>query len=106
MKSRVLLGLACVSMMMAACDLQKNDAQNAEAKVTGTSTDDQKFAYMLGVQFGMQNFKMLPLQMGEELDEDVVVQGVLDAMKAEKDTTSTILRSCAEIVRETSERAR
>lgn len=86
MKSRVLLGLACVSMMMAACDLQKNDAQNAEAKVTGTSTDDQKFAYMLGVQFGMQNFKMLPLQMGEELDEDVVVQGVLDATKAEKDT--------------------
>ena len=85
MKSKVLLGLACVSMMMAACDLQKNSATE-EAKISGTSTDDQKFAFMLGAQFGLQNFKMIPLQMGEELDEDAVVQGIVDATKAEKDT--------------------
>ena len=85
MKSKVLLGLACVSMMMAACDLQKNSAAE-EAKISGTSTDDQKFAFMLGAQFGLQNFKMIPLQMGEELDEDAVVQGIVDATKAEKDT--------------------
>ena len=83
MKSKVLLGLACVSMMMAACDLQKNDAKEV-AKISGASSDDQKFAYMLGVQFGMQNFSMLPRQMGEEIDEDVLVQGVLDAFKADK----------------------
>ena len=71
MKSKVLLGLACVSMMMAACDLLKNDAKS-EAKISGTSTDDQKFAYMLGAQFALQNFKMIPLQMGEELDEDAL----------------------------------
>ena len=58
MKSKVLLGLACVSMMMAACGLQNNDAKEV-AKISGASSDDQKFAYMLGVQFGMQNFSML-----------------------------------------------
>ena len=85
MKSKVLLGLASLSMMMAACGLQNNDSKDA-AKISGTSTDDQKFAYMLGAQFGLQNFKMIPLQMGEELDEDVVIQGVLDGFKADNDT--------------------
>ena len=86
MKSKVVLGLASLSLMMAACDLQKNDVQTAEAKVSGTSTDDQKFAYMLGAQFGLQNFKMIPLQRGEELDEDALIQGVMDGAKADKDT--------------------
>lgn len=86
MKSKVLLGLACVSMMMAACDLLKNDAKS-EAKISGTSTDDQKFAYMLGAQFALQNFKMIPLQMGEELDEDALVQGIVDGYKSDKDSS-------------------
>ena len=86
MKSKVLLGLASLSLMMAACDLQKNVAKE-EAKISGTSTDDQKFAYMLGAQFGLQNFKMVPLQMGEELDEDALVQGIVDGYKLEKDTS-------------------
>ena len=86
MKSKVLLGLASLSLMMAACDLQKNVAKE-EAKISGTSTDDQKFAYMLGAQFGLQNFKMVPLQMGEELDEDALVQGIVDGFKLEKDTS-------------------
>ena len=87
MKSKVVLGLVSLSMMMAACDLQKNEATKAEVKVTGTSTDDQKFAYMLGAQFALQNFKMIPLQMGEELNEDAVIQGVVDGYKADKDTS-------------------
>ena len=85
MKSKVLLGLASVSLMFSACDLLKS-SQPAKT-ITQTSADDEKFAYMLGVQFGGQNFKVVPLQMGEELDEDVLVQGVLDAFKAEKDST-------------------
>jgi len=85
MKSKVLLGLASLSLMFAACDLQKS-TQSAKA-ITPNSTDDQKFAYMLGSQFGMQNFKVIPPQMGEELDEDVLVQGVVDSDKASKDST-------------------
>jgi len=84
MKSKVLFGLASVAMMLAACDMQ--GGAQSEAKITPNSTDDQKFAYMLGAQFGLHNFKMIPLQMGEELDEDAVVQGVRDAYKSEKDT--------------------
>ena len=84
MKSKVLFGLASVAMMLAACDMQ--GGAQSEAKITPNSTDDQKFAYMLGAQFGLHNFKMIPLQMGEELDEDAVVQGIRDAYKSEKDT--------------------
>ena len=85
MKSKVLLGLVSISMLMTACDLMKNEAKET-AKISGTSTDDQKFAYMLGAQFSLQNFKMIPLQMGEELDEDALVQGIVDGYKADKDT--------------------
>ena len=79
MKSKVLLGLASAALMLTACDLQKEAA--AAKAITPNSTDDQKFAYMLGVQFGLQNFKMIPLQMGEELNEDAVVQGIVDGFK-------------------------
>ena len=88
MKSKVLFGLASMSLMLAACDLQKS-AQPAKA-ISPNSTDDQKFAYMLGAQFGGQNFKVIPPQMGEELDEDVLVQGILDAVKAEKDSSAKL----------------
>ena len=85
MKSKVLLGLASAALMLTACDLQKEAA--AAKAITPNSTDDQKFAYMLGVQFGLQNFKMIPLQMGEELNEDAVVQGIVDGFKLDKDTS-------------------
>lgn len=84
MKSKVLLGLASAALLMAACDMQK--PVKGPAAITPNSTDDEKFAYMLGAQFGGQNFTMIPRQLGEELDEDVLVQGILDAMKVSKDT--------------------
>ena len=88
MKSKVLFGLASVAMMLAACDMQ-GESKSAKA-ISPNSTDDQKFAYMLGVQFGGQNFKVIPPQMGEELDEDVLVQGVVDAYKASKDENAKL----------------
>ncbi|WP_304247435.1 hypothetical protein [Fibrobacter succinogenes] len=84
MKSKVLLGIASLSLMMAACDSLSVD--KSAKSISANSSDDQKFAYMLGAQFGLQNFKMIPLQMGEEIDEDVVVQAIMDSYKANKDT--------------------
>ena len=84
MKSKVLLGLASLSLMMAACDSMP--VSNSAKSISANSSDDQKFAYMLGAQFALQNFNIVPLQMGEELDEDVVVQAILDSYKANKDT--------------------
>ena len=84
MKSKVLLGLASLSLMMAACDSMP--ISNSAKSISANSSDDQKFAYMLGAQFALQNFNIVPLQMGEELDEDVVVQAILDSYKANKDT--------------------
>lgn len=77
---------ALATMSLVACDLQKS-ATKGEAKITASSTDDQKFAYMLGAQIGGQNFLMLPRQMGEEMDEDVVFQAVRDGVKSNKDTS-------------------
>ena len=84
MKSKVLLGIASLSLMMAACDSLSVD--KSAKSISANSSDDQKFAYMLGAQFGYQNFKMIPLQMGEEIDEDIVVQAIMDSYKANKDT--------------------
>lgn len=56
------------------------------AKITDKSTDDQKFAYMLGAQFGGQYFTIIPRQMGEELNEDAVVQAIRDNTKANEDS--------------------
>lgn len=84
MKSKILTGIAVASLLLGACDLQ--GGAQSEAKITPNSTDDQKFAYMLGAQFGLHNFKTVPIQMGEELDEDIVVQGLLDGVKSSKDS--------------------
>ena len=83
MKSKIFAFGAC-ALALAACDMQSGSKQ---AAIGPNSTDEQKFAYMLGAQFGGQNFTMIPLQVGEELDQDVVVQGVFDNLKAEKDTS-------------------
>ena len=70
------------------CDqLGGNKAESkAPAAITANSTDDQKFAYMLGAQFGGQNFTIIPRQMGEEIYEDALLQAVRDNMKANQDT--------------------
>ena len=73
---------AC-ALALAACDMQGGPKQ---ASIGPNSTDEQKFAYMLGAQFGGQNFTMIPRQVGSELYEDELVQGIYDNIKAEKDT--------------------
>ncbi len=83
MKSKYFALGACV-LALAACDMQGGPKQ---AAIGPNSTDEQKFAYMLGAQFGGQNFTVIPRQVGSELNEDVLVQGIYDNIKAEKDTT-------------------
>ena len=82
MKSKYFALGACV-LALTACDMQGSPKQ---AVIGPNSTDEQKFAYMLGAQFGGQNFTMIPRQVGAELYEDEVVQGIYDNIKAEKDT--------------------
>lgn len=83
MKSKIIALGAC-ALAFVACDMQQ---PKAPASINANSTDDQKFAYMLGAQFGGQNFLFLPRQMGEYLDQDVVIQAVYDGAKAAKDTS-------------------
>ena len=81
---KIALGAAALALI--ACgEAQKPVPQ--VAAVTPNSTDDQKFAYMLGAQFGLQNFSNLPWQTGEGIDEDVVVQAFRDALENMKDST-------------------
>lgn len=77
------IALGAAALALVACNEQT--AKKAAA-IDANTTDDQKFAYMLGAQFGGQNFTIMPKQMGEELNEDAVVQGFRDNLKAYKDT--------------------
>lgn len=81
--TKIALGAAALALV--ACNT--GDSKAKSAAITANSTDDQKFAYMLGAQFGGQNFTIIPRQMGEELYEDAVVQAIRDNVKAHKDTT-------------------
>ncbi len=81
--------IALGSVALAAFGLMACNGDNAVAKkaaIDENSTDDQKFAYMLGAQFGGQNFTIIPRQMGEELYEDAVIQAIRDDVKANKDS--------------------
>ena len=64
--------------------------EKGPAAITASSTDDEKFAYMLGAQFGGQNFTIIPRQMGEEIYEDALIQAIHDNVKANKDTSFKI----------------
>ena len=78
--------LGAAALALIACgETQKPVAK--VAAVTPNSTDEQKFAYMLGAQFGLQNFSNLPMRMGEGIDEDVVVQAFRDAFGNLNDST-------------------
>ena len=78
--------LGAAALALIACgETQKPVAK--VAAVTPNSTDEQKFAYMLGAQFGLQNFSNLPWQTGEGIDEDVVVQAFRDAFGNLNDST-------------------
>jgi len=78
------IALGAAALALVACNEQQ--AKKAVA-IDANTTDDQKFAYMLGAQFGGQNFIIMPRQMGEELNLDAVIQGVRDNVKSSKDTS-------------------
>ena len=80
------IALGAAALALVACGEEKKPVAKFAA-ITPNSADDQKFAYMLGAQFGLQNFSNLPWQTGEGIDEDVVVQAFRDAYGNLKDTT-------------------
>ncbi|MCQ2109371.1 MAG: redoxin family protein [Fibrobacter sp.] len=79
------IALAAAALAFAACS--QLDSAPKQAAINAQSTDDQKFAYMLGAQFGTQNLDGIPRQIGERLHLDVVVQAIRDNAKTTKDTS-------------------
>jgi thiol-disulfide isomerase/thioredoxin len=92
MKKIVLGSAALAAFGLMGCDLLGGSKaeSKAPAAITANSTDDQKFAFMLGAQFGGQNFTIIPRQMGEEIYEDALIQAILDDVKANKDTNAKV----------------
>ncbi|MCQ2123890.1 MAG: redoxin family protein [Fibrobacter sp.] len=84
-KNKIALAAA---LAFAACS--QLDSTPKPAAINAQSTDEQKFAYMMGAQFGSQNFEAIPRQMGEQLHVDVVVQAIRDNAKAVKDTNNKL----------------
>jgi len=83
------IALGAAALALVAC----GEAQKPVAKAAAIaldSADDQKFAYMLGAQFGLQNFANLPWQSGEGIDEDATVQGFRDGLANLKDTSAKL----------------
>lgn len=78
------LALGTLALAFVACNTEKS---SDVVKVNEQTTDDQKFAYMLGAQFAGQSATNIPRQMGEEINVDALVQGVLDNEKAVADTS-------------------
>ena len=86
MKKIALGSAALAAFGLMACNGEKA-IEKAPASINANTTDDQKFAYMLGAQFGGQNFTIIPRQMGEEIYEDALIQAIRDNVKANKDTS-------------------
>ena len=90
---KIVLGSAALAAFgLMGCDQLGGDKSEAKAPaaINANTTDDQKFAYMLGAQFGGQNFTIIPRQMGEELYEDALIQAIRDNIKANKDTSFNV----------------
>lgn len=87
MKKRI-IALVAASLAIVACDSLNTTQKPLEPKVRvdASTTDDQKFSYMLGVQFGGPSFRNIAIQLGEYFDVDYLAQGVVDNAKALKDT--------------------
>lgn len=79
------LALGSIALAFVACNTEK--ASSEAVKIGANTTDDQKFAYMLGAQFGGQSATNIPRQMGEEINVDALVQGIMDNEKANADTS-------------------
>ena len=88
MKKIALGSAALAAFGLMACG--EKPVEKAPAAITANSTDDEKFAYMLGAQFGGQNFTIIPRQMGEEIYEDALIQAIRDNVKASKDSNFNV----------------
>lgn len=74
----------------------QNSASKAAAPDAGF-TDDQKFSYMLGDQFGVPVYVNYPKRIGEMLSLDAMVQGVVDAIRKDRDSTVNLQMTQAEM---------
>ena len=83
------IALGAAALALVACGEAQKPVAKAAA-IAPDSADDQKFAYMLGAQFGLQNFANLPWQSGEGIDEDATVQGFRDGLANLKDTSAKL----------------
>ncbi|SMG12957.1 FKBP-type peptidyl-prolyl cis-trans isomerase N-terminal domain-containing protein [Fibrobacter sp. UWB13] len=83
------IALGAAALALVACGEAQKPIAKAAA-IAPDSADDQKFAYMLGAQFGLQNFANLPWQSGEGIDEDATVQGFRDGLANLKDTSAKL----------------
>ncbi|WP_407441815.1 FKBP-type peptidyl-prolyl cis-trans isomerase N-terminal domain-containing protein [Fibrobacter sp.] len=87
------VGAALVALGIFGCDntpaekQETSQVQSAQQTATVSMTDDQKFAYLLGAQFGVPPYLNVPQQIGEMLEYDAMVQGVVDVVKVYKDST-------------------
>jgi len=81
------IALGAAALALVACNGQSG---SKPASIGANSTDDEKFAYMLGAQFGGQNFGAIPRQTGEDLYLDAVIQGIRDNNKTINDTSAKL----------------
>ena len=86
MKLKLVTLLTLSLIFLGACGAK----EKTEAIISPTSTDEQKFSYMLGVQFARQAFKVVPHQTGQELQEDYTIQGAFDAALGSNDSTISL----------------
>ncbi|MCF0221439.1 MAG: redoxin family protein [Fibrobacter sp.] len=80
--------MGAAALALVACGNQS--AAPKKVAIGANTTDDEKFAYMLGAQFGGQNFQVIPQQVGEGLYLDVVVQAIRDNGKVNSDTAAKL----------------
>lgn len=60
--------------------------QAVQAPAKASMTDDQVFAYILGQEYGLPLYLNQPPRIGEMLDLDAMVQGIVDNEQAQKDS--------------------
>ena len=74
---------------------QAAPAKNAQVAPSGTMTDAQVFAYILGKVYGYPPYMNTPDRVGAMLDLDAMIQGIVDNEKALTDSTWELQLSAA-----------
>lgn len=68
-------------------DVAQAGAQKAQAGGTSAMTDEQVFAYVLGQEYGLPTYVNAPARIGEMLDLDAMIQGIVDNERGLKDSS-------------------